>query len=90
MRYFFESIPIVLAVVSIAVCTREALTSTNDERMLPTLQLIASVMMLVAQFSWMWSFLVKGDQEGTDIANMLWTVFNGLTMFIFIASCRKK
>lgn len=45
---------------------------------------VASILMLTAQVSWSWSIFIQNNLLGTEFANIVWTVFNTLTMLTFI------
>ena len=87
MRTFFELFPLVLAVVSAAFCSmRYQRDRRKHDRLAMICGTLASVMLVVAQTSWVATHLA-GDLVGENFANVIWTLFNNLVMltFIFIA-----
>ena len=54
------------------------------------LAVIASLMLIVAQTSWWASYVLQGDLDGTGFANVLWAIFNSLTMAIFILMAYRR
>lgn len=82
-RIFFEVVPLVLAVYAIFTCANRALTTRRaHDRNQFLLMIICAALMIGAQSSWTYT-LLKGDILGTDVANVLWTVFNSLVMVTF-------
>lgn len=82
--------PVILAVLAIFSCVDRALrTRRNHDRNVYLLMTICAALMIGAQSSWTYTML-KGDMLGTDMANVLWSIFNGLTMASFIYSSRRS
>lgn len=90
VRIIFEAIPVVLAVLAIFSCVDRALrTRRMHDRNVYLLMTVCAALMIGAQSSWTYS-LLKGDLFGTDMANVLWSLFNALTMASFIYSSRRS
>ena len=84
-RLFWEILPIILAMLAIVVCSRAALTSRrSSERIGAVAAVVCAVLMIVAQVSWSWTVFIKGDIQGTDVANFVWTMFNTGVMATFL------
>jgi hypothetical protein len=89
VRIFFEALPIVLAVLAIFVCMTQALnTRRSHDRLVYLLMVLCAALMVAAQSSWTYTML-KGDLLGTDASNILWSVFNSLTMATFVLAARR-
>lgn len=89
-RIFFEAIPVLLAVVAIFSCVERALTTRrNHDRNVYILMTICAALMIGAQSSWTYTML-QGDLLGTDMSNLLWSLFNSLCMASFIYSSRRS
>ena len=83
-RLFFEAVPIFAALVAIIVCGKRAiLTSCPRVRTVSLMAVASAVLMIAAQVSWSWTLFIKGDVLGTELANVMWTVFNTLVMVTF-------
>lgn len=90
MRLLFESLPILLAAMAIVLCFHKALTTRRmHDRVVCYAMIACSVVMIIAQSSWTYTVL-KGGLEGTDINNVLWTIFNAGVMSVFIFSARRS
>ena len=93
IRLFFEAVPIFAALIAIIVCGKRAvMTSCHRVRIASWLAVSCAVLMIAAQVSWSWSMFVKGDVLGTDLANLMWTMFNTMVMvtFAYAAQWRDK
>lgn len=89
-RLLFEAVPVLLAVMAIFSCVERALTTRrNHDRNVYLLMTVCSALMIGAQSSWTYTML-QGDLLGTDMANVLWSIFNGLTMASFIYASRRS
>lgn len=85
INYFFQILPILLAIVSAVACSyRISKDRRRTDRLAMLLAMIASLMLIVAQTSWWVTYTIEGNLLGTVFANHVWTVFNSLTMIIFI------
>lgn len=85
MRLLLEIVPILLAMVAMFMCGYRALVTNNKVvRNYCLMAVIAAILMLTAQVSWSWSMFIKNSLLGTDFSNIIWTVFNALTMLTFI------
>lgn len=86
-QYIFELIPLLLAIIAIAVC---AMRLRNDRRRTTRtkmiLSIVSAVLLIVAQSSWVNSYLINGNLLGTVFADYVWTFFNSLVMSSFIYS----
>ena len=89
-RFWFELAPVFLAFGAAALCAVRASIEAGRLRWFFTLATVSCVLLILAQTSW-WSVLVFELKEvapyvDDDIANMVWTLFNTLTMIAFIVS----
>jgi len=89
-RFWFELAPVFLAVGAAALCAVRASIEAGRLRWFFTIATVSCVLLILAQTSW-WSVLVFELKEvvpyvDDDIANMVWTLFNTLTMIAFIIS----
>jgi hypothetical protein len=46
--------------------------------------IIASLLLVLAQTSWWATFLINNSLQGTEFANMIWTIFNSIVPIIFV------
>ena len=93
MPMFFDLLPVLLAIVAIFFLSKRFDTDRRKSGKLVYFMAIAcSLIMIVAQLSWWASSILQEDFMGQTFANILWTVFNSLTMitFILISYPRKK
>lgn len=89
IRLIFEMLPIFLAIPAIFMCGYKVLMMRrNHDRTKYILMVVCSVLLVVAQSSWTFTVL-KGLTDGTDIANLVWTLFNSLVMLTFIFSTKR-
>lgn len=89
-RIIFEAIPLLLAVIAIFSCVESALrTRRAHDRTVFILMTICASLMIGAQSSWTYTML-QGNLLGTDMANVLWSLFNSATMFTFWMSSRRS
>lgn len=91
-RYIFEIFPIILAFIAIYSCSRRFYeTRRRTDKITLILAIVSSILMIIAQSTWLWQYFVIGDLMGTWIANTIWTVFNGTVMvcFIYMSSVRR-
>lgn len=87
MRALLESIPLILAmVVLLAVMFRWQTIKTRNGRALVMWMALNAVIMMMAQSSWWYTVLVLNSNQGEDVANLLWTVFNSSVMAFYIAA----
>ena len=92
MQYVFQLFPVILAVIAIFSCTkRYGREQRKPEKVTMILAVCAALLMIIAQLSWSWTFLVEGNLIGTWFANTIWTIFNGLVMtcFIYMSTIRR-
>jgi hypothetical protein len=84
MRYIFESLPIILAILAIF-SAFNCLIKTSDKniKIAMYMMIFSSVTLIIAQSSWSMSVFIMGSTVGTDIANYIWTIFNVSTMVTF-------
>ena len=84
MLHLIQGIPIILAFMAIVVSGfRLRFEKRNDFRLVMVLCLVDAALLLLAQTSW-WQSHWKGSLVGEAWANEIWTVYNGLTMIIFV------
>lgn len=89
IRLIFESIPVLLAVVAIFACGHKAITTRREhDRNVYLGMIFCAALMITAQSSWTYTML-QGLSDGTDFANILWTVFNASAMGVFIYAARR-
>lgn len=89
-RLFFEGVPIVAAFITIVLAAQRAVVTSNDSvRITAMLYMLCSFMLVVAQSSWSWTVFIKKDLLGSDIANVVWTLFNLVTMFSMAYTIRR-
>lgn len=85
LNYIIESIPVCLAIYSAVLCAhRYAQDRRRAYRQVLLLGVICSLLLIIAQTSWIISALVNSSLTGTWFANSIWTFFNSLTMLAFI------
>ena len=88
-RFWFELLPVFLAVVAAIVCAIRAGVEHGRLKILFTLATIACVLLIVAQTSW-WSVLVfevvSSGYIDDNFANYIWTVFNSIVMTSYLVS----
>lgn len=87
MRTFFELLPVALAIVAIilsGVMYNRARRKADKVRNI--LSIICAVLLIIAQTSWYTTAVVMNKLEDTWIANVIWTVFNILTMLTIIVN----
>lgn len=84
MLQLLEGIPIIVAFVAIFVCAlRLKYEGRVDFKTVMMLCMVDAALMLTAQTSW-WKTRFAGNLQGEMWADQIWTVFNTLTMVIFI------
>lgn len=89
MRALFESLPILLAVLSIFYSARKVLiTKCSKERKTFLLFILTAILLVLAQSSWAWS-AVNNNTIGHLWADNVWTIFNSLVMYVHITLARK-
>lgn len=85
LSYIIEAIPVVLAVVASISCSyKYSLEKRSASKHALILGVVCSLLLIIAQTSWIVSSLVTNSLEGTWFANYVWTLFNSLTMVAFI------
>lgn len=90
LRHVINGIPLFLALVALLSCSHRLLVERRSQRkILLALGIGGASLMLVAQSSW-WYTVFSGLTEGEVWANMVWTVFNGLAMVVFIMMSRPR
>lgn len=85
VQFIFQLVPVILAVIAIYSSVRrfvEDRRATVKTSMI--MAVVLSMLMIVAQLSWSWTYLVEGNLIGTWFANTIWTIFNGSVMVYFI------
>jgi len=90
VRFWYELMPVIIAVVACVLCAMRASSEVGRLRLFFTMATVSCVLLILAQTSW-WSVLVFELQTVTtyiddDAANMVWTLFNTITMLAFIVS----
>lgn len=89
-RLFVEIIPLFLAFVAIFAAGYRALITKNPAVLkYCIMSIFAATLMIAAQVSWSWTYFIKNDLLGTEIANLMWTAFNSLVMIKIIYAARK-
>lgn len=89
--YFFEILPIVLAIISAILCSiKYSSYRRQDDKVIMILAVFCSILLIIAQTSWWTSYIIENSLEGTRFANATWTVFNNVTMIIFISLAIKR
>lgn len=90
IRLLYEALPVVLAMAAIFSCTHKAITTRRaHDRNIYVGMIICAALLITAQSSWTYTML-HGLSEGTDFANILWSLFNSATMSVFIMASRRK
>ena len=56
----------------------------KQHKVIMILGIVCSLILVIAQLSWWSSFIVIGVGVGTAFADVLWTIFNTLTMLAFV------
>lgn len=85
MRTLFESIPILLAVLSMFYSIRAALlTEKNKDRYIFLTTALSALLLILAQSSWAWS-VSHQYPIGQLWADNIWTIFNTLVMCVHIS-----
>ena len=85
INYFFQILPIILAVIAIISCSyRFSKERRKYDRYAMLLSIISSFIMIIAQTSWWVTYAIEGNLMGTIFANNLWTIFNSLIMVCLI------
>ncbi len=82
---FFESLPIILAVIAIVISAKAFhLSRRKADKVRCVLSITIAALLIIAQSSWYITSVILGRVEDTTFANNLWTVFNSLTMLVLI------
>lgn len=85
LNYIIESIPVCLAIYSAVLCAhRYTQDRRQSYRQVLLLGTICSLLLIIAQTSWIISAIVNSSLTGTWFANYVWSFFNSLTMLAFI------
>lgn len=80
-RLIFEALPIIAAMFTLIIAAKRAmLTDHNSVRLTASLYVVCASLLIFAQSSWSWTMFIKRDILGGDVANIVWTSFNILTM----------
>lgn len=83
-RTFLEALPLMAALVSLMLVGKTLVLSHNRHvQVLCVMALCCTMTMMVAQVSWAWTYLIQGEQIGTEFADILWSLFNFWTMVTF-------
>lgn len=86
-----DLLPVFLAVIAIISLAKSYNHYRRTiDRFIAILASISASVMLVAQLSWWSSHIFEGRIVDLLFANYLWTVFNTLTMIVFILFARKR
>lgn len=89
-KLYVEIVPILLAFIAIfASGYRALITKDHRVRNYFVMSVIAAILMIAAQVSWTWTYFIQNNLLGTEIANILWTLFNSLVMVKTIYAARK-
>ena len=87
LNYIIESVPVCLAIYSAVLCAnRYSHDRRNNNNKVLLLGIVCSLLLIIAQTSWIVSALVNSSLTGTWFANHIWTLFNSLTMLAFITA----
>lgn len=85
VRLLFEILPIVLGFVAIFSCARRVMTEKTSKKRLEFFGMfVCAGLLIVAQTSWTWSYLIQHSLLGTEFADVVWTSFNVGVMSVFI------
>lgn len=85
LNYIIEAVPVVLAVIAAFSCSHKFMLDRRRQyKQALLLGVVCSILLIIAQTSWIVSFLVNDSLTGTWFANSVWTFFNSLTMIAFI------
>lgn len=80
-RIFFESIPVILAFVTLILSFSRSLVTTNTHVMrMCWLFILSSCVLIFAQSSWSRSLLVSNEDVNPDFLHIVWSIFNTITM----------
>ena len=81
----------ILAMFTIVILAKEAILEKCRLRMFMILfALYCSILLLIAQTSWLHSYVILGDLLGTAVANLIWTIFNVSVLCFFLFFARAK
>jgi len=85
LHYFFQLLPVMLAIVAAIVCSvRFTRDRRRHDKLTMLLATVSSVLLIIAQTSWWTTYLISNSLQGTVFANTLWTVFNSTSMVTLI------
>jgi Na+/melibiose symporter-like transporter len=93
MAMIIDLLPVLLAIVAIFFLSKRFNTDRRKSgRFVYFMATVCAIIMIVAQLSWWASSVLQEDFMGATFANILWTLFNSLTMitFILMSYPRKK
>lgn len=89
VRLLFEALPVLLAIAAIFSCGHKVVTTRRvNDRNVYLGMIVCAALLITAQSSWTYTML-RGLSDGTDFANLLWTLFNAGTMSVFILASRR-
>ena len=85
LRALFETFPILMGIIAVIMCSFNfGQERRKQHKIIMILGIVCSLILVVAQLSWWSSFIVVGVGVGTAFADLLWTIFNTLTMLAFV------
>lgn len=90
MSHLFELFPVVLAILVLFQCNSAYLNARrSSDRFIIILVSICSGLLIIAQLSWWSASILQGKLEDTWFANQIWTVFNSITMLVFLLMLKR-
>lgn len=90
LRAFLELTPIILAVIAILITSKNYKLNLNKGMgIVPLLSIVCALLLVFAQSSWYVLAVVMNSLEDTIISNIVWTIFNILTMVLLIVINKK-
>jgi hypothetical protein len=85
MAKFFELLPIGLALIAIMMSSiMYTKTRRKYDKVRTLFGMVAAALLIVAQSSWYVAYVIMGDLQDTVFANVIWTLFNCVTMLLII------
>ncbi len=82
---FFRLVPIFLAVIAAILCARRFYSDRRKhDRMVMTLSVMCSIMLILAQTSWWSSSILEGSLKGAWFTNIIWNIYDALVAITFI------
>ena len=90
LRAILELSPIVVAAIAILVAGKNfRYKHSNGEGIVSVLSIVCAFLLIFAQSSWYVLAVVMQSLEDTLMSNIVWTIFNILTMVLLIVVNRK-